>query len=772
MTTKTSDARAKHFDSAIVNRLRSLAEVEITPEMVRAHGLSDAEFDDIVAILGRRPTLVELSVFSVMWSEHCCYKSSRALLRNLPTTGPRILQGPGENAGAVDLGGNFAVVFKVESHNHPSFVMPYHGAATGVGGILRDIFTLGARPIAVLDALRFGPTSDEISRTTFLGVVDGIAGYGNCIGVPTVGGELHFDPTFARNPIINVMAVGVIEADALVFGRADGPGNPVFLLGARTGRDGIHGATFASDVMAGDGGESRPQVQIGDPFVGKEMMEAVLELTRTDYLVGIQDMGAAGLTCSSVEMSARSGTGMVLELERVPVREEGMMPHEIMLSESQERMLAVVEAGSEDRLRKLFAGRGLVCEQVGEVRDGGRLEVRWHGRTVAELPVGPLGDGAPIVERAASPPAGWRPDAEPGPLPEPMPGVEETLLRLLASESLRSRAYVFSQYDHTVRGSTVLRPGAADAAVLRLAGRDDAIAATLDGNSRQVALHPRAGAALTVAEAARNLACVGARPLAVTDGLNFADPGRPEVFWQFAESVAGLAEGCRALETPVVSGNVSFYNETGELRVAPTPTVGMVGQLERADEARGMGLRAAGDAVALLGTNRGCVSGSEYQLFVDGEASGAGLGVDLEAERGLIELLVRTAAERLLRSAHDVSQGGLLVALAECCLASEDDLGVEVDVVPGRDQLRADALLFGEEGGRAVVSYDPGVEDRLRELAVELGVPFHPLGRVVPGRFRVLDLVDLPLAEMRDAWCPRGDVADFHWPADGGRAGR
>ncbi len=767
----------KRFDSDLVNRLQRQAEAEISPEMVRAHGLSEEEYRQILAILGRTPTLVELSIFSVMWSEHCCYKSSRTLLKTLPTEGPRVLQGPGENAGAVDLGGNLAVAFKVESHNHPSFVMPYHGAATGVGGILRDIFTLGARPIAVLDALRFAPTSDPVARACFRGVVDGIAGYGNCIGVPTVGGEVFFDPSFARNPLINVMAVGVAEADRLVFGRADGPGNPVFLLGATTGRDGIHGATFASDVMDGDGGESRPQVQIGDPFVGKELLEAVLELARKPYLVGIQDMGAAGVTCSSIEMSARSGTGMTLDLERVPVREEGMTPHEIMLSESQERMLAVVEAGSEDRLRALFADRGLECEQIGEVTAGGRLLLRWHGRTVGELPIEPLADGAPVVERRLAPPAGWRPDAMPRPLPEPMPDPAATLLALLASENLRSRAFVFSQYDHTVRGDTVLVPGAADAAVLRLDGRDDAIAVTLDGNSRYVMLHPRYGAALTVAEAARNLACAGARPLAVTDCLNFADPGRPEVFWHFAESIRGLSDGCRAMDTPVVGGNVSFYNETGELTVLPSPTVGMVGQLGRADRARGMGFRRPGDAVALLGENRGRWSGSEYQVHLDGEPSGAGPGVDIDAERALVDLLVASAEAGLLRSAHDVSQGGLLVALAECCLASLEGLGAEVDVLPGLDRQhplggrgaerqRADALLFGEEGGRAVVSYDPGEEDRLRRLAAEHGVPFQVLGRVAPGRLRVVDLVDLGVEEMRRAWCPREGIAGFHWPAD------
>ncbi len=762
MTETATATRSKRFDSALVNRLT--ADAEISPEMIRAHGLSEEEYQGILDILGRTPTLVEFSVFAVMWSEHCCYKSSRALLKTLPTTGPRILQGPGENAGAVDFGDNLAVAFKVESHNHPSFVMPYHGAATGVGGILRDIFTLGARPIAVLDALRFGPSSDKVSREVFRGVVDGIAGYGNCIGVPTVGGEVFFDDSFRLNPLVNVMAIGVADADALVFGRADGDGNPVFLLGAPTGRDGIHGATFASDVMADDSDESRPQVQIGDPFLGKELMEAVLELALTDYLVGIQDMGAAGLTCSSLEMSARSGTGMVLELDKVPVREEGMTPHEIMLSESQERMLAVVKKGSEGRLLELFDGRDLVCEQVGVVKEGGRLEVRWFGTTVADMPVEPLADGAPIVERPAQPPAGWQPDAPPEPLPAAMPDLGETLLRMLASENLRSRARVFSQYDHTVRGDTILKPGEGDAAVLRLRDRADGLAATLDGNSRYVALNPREGAALTVAEAARNLACVGARPLAVTDCLNFSDPGRPEVFWEFSGSIEGLGDACKALETPVVSGNVSFYNETGELRVKPSPTVGMVGRLERAEQARGMGFSSAA-AVALVGTNLGRLSGSEYQMLLDGEPSGSGPGIDLDTERALVDWLVRTAELELLHSAHDVSQGGLLIALAECCLASSS--GVEIDALPGLDRLlRADALLFGEEGGRAVVSYNPSDEDRLRDLALEIDIPFQRIGRVTEERFRILDLVDLPLDEMRAAWCPKQGIANYQWPVN------
>ncbi|MEM7351202.1 MAG: phosphoribosylformylglycinamidine synthase subunit PurL [Acidobacteriota bacterium] len=774
---ETSEAAAngvaeRRFDSDVVNRLQRHDEIEIRPEIVRALGLSEGEFQEILRLLGRTPSLVELSIIAVMWSEHCCYKSSRAVLRGLPTEGPRILQGPGENAGAVDLGEGLAAVFKVESHNHPSFVMPYHGAATGVGGILRDIFTLGARPVALLDALRFGPTADEVCRSTFHGVIEGIAGYGNSIGVPTVGGEVFFDPSFARNPIINVMAVGVAEADELVFGRADGPGNPVFILGARTGRDGIHGATFASDTMAGEAGESRPQVQIGDPFAGKELMEAVLELARCDFLVGIQDMGAAGLTCSSIEMSSRSGTGMVLDLEKVPVRESGMTPQEIMLSESQERMLAIVERGTEDRLRELFAGRDLVCEQVGEVRDSGTLEVRWHGRLVADLPIAPLADGAPLADRPASPPDGWRADAEPEPLPEPDQSLGETLLALLGSENLRSREHVYSQYDHTVRADTLLKPGAGDAAVLRLRGRDDGLAVTLDGNSRYVALHPREGAALTVAEAARNLACVGARPLAVTDGLNFASPERPQIFWQFKEAVAGLADGCKALETPVVSGNVSFYNETGDLRVAPSPTVGMVGHLRRAEAARGMGWRRAGDVVALLGENLGRISGSEYQTWLAGRASGAGPGLDLEAEAALVELLVETAERGLLHSAHDVSQGGLAVALAESCLNATDGLGVAVDHLPGRDgDLRLDALLFGEEGARAVVSYDPKVGESLAALAAELAVPLAPIGRVEPGVFRLLDQIDLTVAELHRAWRPgSGALSDFDWPDDGERS--
>ncbi len=774
----------RRFDSDVVNRLQSHSEIEIGPEIVRALGLSEGEYSEILALLGRVPKLVELSIIAVMWSEHCCYKSSRSVLRGLPTEGPLILQGPGENAGAVDLGEGLAVVFKVESHNHPSFVMPYHGAATGVGGILRDIFTLGARPIALLDALRFGPTDDKICRSTFHGVIDGIAGYGNSIGVPTVGGELFFDRSFARNPIINVMAVGVAKADELVFGRADGPGNPVFLLGARTGRDGIHGATFASDTMAGEAGESRPQVQIGDPFAGKELMEAVLELARAEFLVGIQDMGAAGLTCSSIEMSSRSGTGMVLELEKVPVREEGMTPQEIMLSESQERMLAIVERGSEDRLRALFANRDLVCEQVGEVKASGKLEVLWHGTKVADLPIAPLADGAPLVDRPASPPPGWSPNTEPEPLPDPMPGVRESLLALLASENLRSRAHVYTQYDHTVRADSLLKPGEGDAAVLRLRGREDALAVTLDGNSRQVALHPREGAALTVAEAARNLACVGARPLAVTDGLNFASPERPEISWQFRESVVGLTEGCLALSTPVVSGNVSFYNETGDMRILPSPTVGMVGKLQRAEQARGMGWRQAGDSVALLGQNLGRVSGSEYQLLCNGQPSGSGPGVDLAAEASLVELLVATAERGLLQSAHDVSQGGLLVALAECCLVADNDLGVEIDRLVGTESggtesgdnesggdtvPRWDALLFGEEGGRAIVSFDPASADELVTLASTHGVPFQVIGNVVQEMFRVRELpdledLDLPVAAMHAAWSPGDGVAGFDWP--------
>jgi len=735
----------------------------VTPDVVKAHGLSPQEYGCLVEILGRTPTLVELGLASVMWSEHCCYKSSRRYLKRLPTEGPAILLGPGEQAGAVDWGDGLAVVFKVESHNHPSFVMPYHGAATGVGGILRDIFAMGARPVALANSLRFGPTSDGLCRDIFEGVVEGIAGYGNCVGVPTVTGEVFFDESFRRNPLVNVLAVGTARSDALLAARADGPGNPVYIFGGRTGRDGIHGATFASDVMAGDGGESKPSVQVGDPFLGKELLEASLELARAEWLVGLQDMGAAGLTCSSIEMSAKSRTGMVLDLERVPLRAEGMTPYEIMLSETQERMLVVVRKGAEAELEALFARYDLPCAPIGVVADTGRLTLRWYGEVVADIPVEPLADGAPVVVREAAPPAGWSDDGEAHASAACL-NPEAALLALLGSENLRSRRFVFARFDHTVRGDTVLRPGDGDAAVLRLRGRTDGLAVTLDGNSRWCGLHPRRGAAATVAEAARNLACVGARPMAVTDGLNLADPTRPDVTWQLAEIVEGLREGCLAMETPVVGGNVSLYNETDEGRVLPTPVVGMVGRLADVHRARGQAFRRAGHRVALVGAIAAdpSIAGSEYQVLHDGRATGVPPAVDLRAERALVDWLVRTADDGLLASAHDVSLGGLLVAVAECCLAGRDGLGVDVDGLPDVGA----GTLFGEAGGRAVVSYDEANEPALRALADETNIEFMPMGRVVPGVLRVTGTLHLPLDQVFEAWQPRSGGTHLAWPAD------
>ena len=725
---------------------------EINDEVVAAHGLSKDEYSSLLRILGRKPTLVELGIFSVMWSEHCCYKSSRKLLAKLPTEGKGLLAGPGEQAGAIDIGDEMAVVFKVESHNHPSFVMPYHGAATGVGGILRDIFAMGARPIALLNSLRFGKTDSPLSRDIYEGVIKGIAAYGNCVGVPTVGGEVIIDPTFTNNPLVNVMAVGFARHKQLLSNRADGPGNPVFIVGARTGRDGIHGATFASDVMEGDGGESKPSVQVGDPFLGKELLEACLELAEQDWLVGLQDMGAAGLTCSSVEMSAKAGTGMVLDLDEVPLREDGMTPYEIMLSESQERMLVVIDQGRERQLKELFAKYELICKRIGKVKAGGNLTLRWKGETVGDIPVCPLADDSPVIERIVREPKDFK-NKEVAPLPKEVGNISSWLLQLMASENLKSRAYVYSQFDHTVRGDTLLVPGAGDAAVVRLGGRDKAIAMTVDGNSIQTALHPRRGAQASVAEAARNLACVGANPLGITDGLNFASPDRSDVYWQMNEVIEGLREACQAFEIPVVGGNVSLYNETDNVQVLPTVVVGMVGQLKKVTRVRPLGWQKEGETIALVGWNTGNTSGSEYELLRNGARSGYGPEVSLEQEKNLVKFLLLAAEFDFLHSAHDISTGGLLVALAECSLLSKNKLGARIDLVPGTK--RKDSLLFSEEGGRAVVSFKEEMTTQLMSLAEDCEINFIPIGTVIKERLEVTDLVSLSVSEIEDVWFPQ-----------------
>ncbi|MBW4697919.1 MAG: phosphoribosylformylglycinamidine synthase subunit PurL [Aphanocapsa lilacina HA4352-LM1] len=687
------------------------------------HRLSPQEYRRITELIGRHPNLNELGMFSVMWSEHCCYKNSRPLLKGLPTTGPRVLVGPGENAGVIDIGDGLRVAFKIESHNHPSAVEPFQGAATGVGGILRDIFTMGARPIASLNSLRFGPLEDARNRALFRGVVHGIGHYGNCVGVPTVGGEVYFDPTYSGNPLVNAMAIGVLETPEIVRSGAAGIGNPVLYVGSTTGRDGMGGASFASAELSDASQKDRPAVQVGDPFTEKSLIEACLEAFRTGAVVAAQDMGAAGLTCSSSEMAAKGGVGIEMDLDLVPVRETGMVPYEFLLSESQERMLFVVEKGREGELIALFERWGLHAVVVGRVIDEPLVRIFHSGTVVAELPARALTDDAPVYPRAVlpEPPAAilklrafdWHSLAEPA-------DYTEALLTLLDSPTIGSKSWVYRQYDHQVQNNTVIVPGAADAAVIRVRPQsfgpgeveavpftERGIAATVDCNSRYVYLDPYRGAMLAVAEAARNLSCVGATPLAITDNLNFGSPEKPEGYWQLAMACRGIADACLELMTPVTGGNVSLYNETqsdgGTTAIYPTPTIGMVGLVEDIHRTCSQNFKSPGDLVYLLGGGEPTLGGSEYLACLHGVAAGEPPVLDMALEIQ-VQSVCRLGIERgLFKSAHDVAEGGLAVALAECCITG--NLGL--DAVLGANHPRADVVCFGEMAAAIIVTIDP-----------------------------------------------------------------
>ena len=729
-------------------------EPQVTSELALAHGLTSEEYQKICSILGRTPSYTELGIFSLMWSEHCSYKSSRFHLRRFPTSGEQVLQGPGENAGAIDIGGGLAAVFKMESHNHPSYVEPYQGAATGVGGILRDIFTMGARPTASLNSLRFGSPDHPRSKYLVGGVVAGIAGYGNCIGVPTVGGEVAFHPSYNGNILVNVLNLGIAHASRIFRGQARGPGNVVFYLGSRTGRDGIHGASLlASAAFEAESESKRPTVQVGDPFAEKLLLEACLELMKTDYIVGIQDMGAAGLTSSSVEMAGRGGTGIDLDLDRVPRREEGMIPYELMLSESQERMLLVARRGTEEKVRELFRKWDLEGLPVGEVTGTGRLRVLHGGEVVADIPVKPIADGAPVLRRPMERPA-WQDSAARLDLSriKDVSNPQKALKSLLGSLNLCSKEWVYRQYDHMVRTNTVIRPGS-DAAVIRIKGSHHALAMTTDCNSRYCYLDPRAGARLAVAEASRNLACSGAVPQALTDCLNFGNPERPEVMWQFSESVDGIAEACRVLEIPVVSGNVSFYNETEGKGIHPTPTIGMVGIIDDVRVATHIFFQREGDLLILLGRNGEELGGSEYLAQAHQKEAGAPPKLDLALEEGVQLACIETITEGLATSAHDCSEGGLAVALAECCFHPAGGLGAEVSL-PAGDRL--DALLFGETQSRILLSMPKTSLPRAEKIFAEREVPHTVLGTVGGSRLKITvakePVINLPVNDLLKAW--------------------
>jgi phosphoribosylformylglycinamidine synthase subunit PurL len=709
---------------------------ELTPRLVKEHGLTPREYATVKTILGRAPTYTELGMFSVMWSEHCSYKNSRPVLKQFPTTGPRVIQGPGENAGVLDVGDGRAVCFKVESHNHPSAIEPYQGAATGVGGILRDVFTMGARPIACLDSLRFGRLQHAKARHIFAGVVAGIAGYGNCIGVPTVGGEVVFDDTYLDNCLVNVMAVGFMKHEELALGRATGVGNRVFYIGATTGRDGIHGATFASDELSAEAEERRSAVQVADPFMEKLLLEATLELIRGKHLVGIQDMGAAGLTCSTTEMAARGGTGIEIELSKVPQREEGMTPYEILLSESQERMLLVARPGHEAHVSRILKKWNLHAANIGKVTRDGIVRVRHHDQLVVEVPAGALADtkypGYPTYYRPTRRPAYLdRAQRLPGRKalrPKHRPGA--ALLHLLASPNLCSKRYVWEQYDHMVRTNTVLLPGAG-AAVLRMKHTDKAIAVSTDGNSRYAYLDPRTGGRIAVAEASRNVAVTGAEPIGVTDCLNFGNPMDPEIFWQFKQAVRGMAETCRALSLPVTGGNVSFYNESPSGAVDPAPVVGVVGLLEHTDLMVTPWFKSEGDLVVVLGTTFDELGGSSWLYECQGVKAGKPPQLHLRREVALQKVLVAAARKRWLRSAQDCSDGGLSVALAESAF-----LGLPVGhqawgaTVRFSLDLPYTSLLFSESQSRAVVTVAPADWPKLKAMCQAHGLACHNAGRV------------------------------------------
>jgi phosphoribosylformylglycinamidine synthase subunit PurL len=761
----------------------------ITAEVIAAHNLTPEEFNRIKELLGREPNLVELGVFSVMWSEHCSYKSSRIHLKRLPTAGERVIVPPGENAGVVDIGDGWCAAFKIESHNHPSFIEPFQGAATGVGGILRDIFTMGARPIAALNSLRFGsldnPENGRRNRSLLAGVVAGIAHYGNAFGVPTIGGEVSFDDAYALNPLVNAFALGLVRRDQIFFGKAAGVGNPVLYVGAKTGRDGIHGATMASAEFDEAALEKRPTVQVGDPFLEKLLLEACLEAMRSGAVAGIQDMGAAGLTCSTCEMAARADTGIEIDLSLVPQRETGMTAYEMLLSESQERMLLVAHKGREREAADIFRKWDLDAVVIGQVRDDNRMRVMHNGELVCDVPVKALTDEAPVYQRPMKAEAvssfEFRVSSSSGEttptatdksisgksvaetdskLETRNPKLDEALLRLLASPNLASKEWVYRQYDHMVRTNTAVLPGA-DAAVVRIKETRRALAIALDGNGRYCAANPREGAKLIVAEAARNVVCVGAQPIAITNCLNFASPERPEVMWAFSEVIDGMAEACKAFDTPVISGNVSFYNETEGRGILPTPVIGMVGLIDDVRRVIQPGFKNAGDVIALLGATRDDLSISQYTAGFEASSTdrptrdGRVPVLDLDAELAVQTACLRAAATGLLRSAHDCSDGGLAVALAECCFSSLNrrSVGAEIDITGDYDVA---TRLFSETPSRIIISFEQSALSNIEEIVATAGCPMTLLGKVGSDRLGIEsdgeEIIQLDIARMESAW--------------------
>jgi phosphoribosylformylglycinamidine synthase II len=720
-------------------------EPAVNAETARSIGLTADEFERLRKILGRDPNWTELGITSALWSEHCSYKSSKIYLREFPTEGPAVLQGPGENAGVVDIGHGWVAVFKMESHNHPSYIEPYQGSMTGVGGILRDIFTMGARPIACMDALRFGEVDAPRMRFLIDGVVRGVGDYGNCVGIPTVGGETGFHRCYNGNILVNAFALGVARRDQIFKARASGAGNPLLYVGSRTGRDGIHGATMASESFDAESEQKRPTVQVGDPFTEKILLEACLEAMRTGAIVAIQDMGAAGLTSSTFEMAGRGGVGLRLDLDNVPLREPGLTPYEMMLSESQERMVLVAKKGREEELEKVFQRWGLEVARIGEVTETGRAVLRWRGAEAADIPILPLTEEAPVYHRPVEEPSDlaerWRAPEVPEPT-DPRGSLE----KLLATPELASKAWIWPPYDHTVRTNTVQGPGG-DAAVLLLKGTPSGLAMTCDVNPVYCYFDPRRGGAQAVAEAVRNLACVGAEPVGLTDCLNFGNPERPEISWQFREAVRGMSDACRALGVPVISGNVSFYNETEGQSIYPTPAVAMVGVIPNLAGLPEATFQREGDRVVLLGEDRSEFGGSAYLRLLHGIEQGRPPEVDLDAELRLARLLRSLVARNLLHTAHDLSEGGFLLGLAEACFGRR--LGVRVEAP------LTGASLFSESQGRAIVACQPGMLDRVLQAAEEAGVPAREIGEVGGDALEFRsggETFSAPVARLHEVW--------------------
>jgi phosphoribosylformylglycinamidine synthase subunit PurL len=771
----------------------TIVDPPVTPALVAEHGLTTDEYERIKKILGREPNFTELGIFSVMWSEHCSYKNSRKELKKFPTTGPNILVRAGEeNAGVVDIGDGWAIAFKIESHNHPSAIEPFQGAATGVGGIIRDIFTMGARPEFCLNSLRFGPITvgthlrgvpnsekkngdgseshpyREVAanRRLFTGVVSGIAHYGNCIGIPTIGGEIYFDESFEGNPLVNVFCLGVLRHDQLARGAAKGVGNPVFYVGAETGRDGLAGAAFASRELTEESKEDRPAVQVGDPFKEKLLLEACLELLQRDAVAGIQDMGAAGLTCSTCETASRGGSGIEIDLAKVPKREPGMTPYEIMLSESQERMLIIAKRGKENLVREIFDKWDVPCAEIGRVTDDGIMRVRNNGSIAAEIPAKPLADEAPVYSREAK--RGTADYADGADIKRILSAASaksavESLRQLLRDPTIASKNWVYRQYDHTVRTGTLVRPGS-DAAVLEVKYANKILAATTDCNSLYCALDPREGGRIAVAEAARNLTCSGAKPLAVTDNLNFGNPYKPENFWQLREAVEGIAEACRAFGTPVTGGNVSLYNESPAGVVDPTPTVAMVGLIDKIEHVTTQWFKNDGDVIILVGEIGNELGGSRYLKVCYGKKIGPVPHVDLAREIEIQNATRELIRAGLIKSAHDCSEGGIAVAIAESCFNPEKLIGADVDLDgsdgalrrPGRRSAASlPQLLFGEAQSRIVISVAPDNLEKTMSILHKRGVPFQQLGKVGGDSLRIRvnnETLTWPIVDLHEDW--------------------